>query len=166
MNENAMLYLEVPDAARYADFYKGPYHYFHIEHINHFDEVSLTNLGMVANFSKRYVGHKTMSIFPQHLDCAVFVLFEKVKALDKIINMSTKARKSIEAYLELSAKDSYTEIIAELAKTQEELCVFGVGHFTYQLLATTDLPKCNIQAFVDNDPLKVANNQVNICGGG
>ena len=166
MNENAMLYLEVPDAARYADFYIDPYQHFNVEHINHFDEVSLANLGTVINFSKCYVGYKTIRISSTREYPAVFVLFKKMKALDKTINISTKARKSIEAYLELSAKDSCTEIIAELVKTQEELCVFGAGNLTYRLLATTDLPKCNIKAFVDNDHRKVADSEIVTGGGG
>jgi SAM-dependent methyltransferase len=166
INEGGMLYLEVPDAARYADFYIDPYQHFNIEHINHFDEVSLTNLGAVVNFSKRDMGHKTAPLSSTHVHPAVFVLFEKVKTSDKTINISTKARKSIETYLELSAKDSSTKIIAELAKTQEELCVFGIGNLTYRLLATTDLPKCNIKAFIDNDTSKVAGTQINFFGGG
>ncbi|MDR1021732.1 MAG: class I SAM-dependent methyltransferase [Prevotellaceae bacterium] len=152
MDKDATLYLEVPDAARYSDFYIDPYHHFNIEHINHFDEVSLTNIGAVTNFSKRYAGHKTTPVSADYTWPAVFVLFEKAKPLE--LPLSTEARKSIEAYLELSAKDSCTEIIAELVKTQEELYVFGAGNLTYRLLATTDLPKCNIKAFIDNDSKK------------
>jgi SAM-dependent methyltransferase len=154
MSENAKLYLEVPDAARYSDFYVDPYHYFNIEHINHFDEDSLTNLGIAFNFSKRYAGHKTAPVSSTHLWPAVFVVFEKGKMTDKAISTSIKARLSVEKYLELSAKSSCAEEILELVKTQEEIYVFGTGNLTFRLLATTDLSKCNIKGFIDNDSKK------------
>jgi SAM-dependent methyltransferase len=167
MREGALLYLEVPDAARYSEFYIDPYHHFNIEHINHFDEISLSNLGATANFSKRRVGYKTTPLSSTHVYPAIFIIFEKVKAMDNAaIDVSTKARQSVEAYLELSAQGSYPEIIAELLKTQEELYVFGVGNLTFRLLATTDLPKCNIKAFIDNDPKKVINNDLTQMGSG
>jgi SAM-dependent methyltransferase len=154
MSENAKLYLEVPDAARYSDFYVDPYHYFNIEHINHFDEDSLVNLGIIFNFSKCYAGHKTAPVSSTHLWPAVFVVFEKGKTTDKTINMSTKARLSVEKYLELSASSSCAEEILELVKTQEEIYVFGTGNLAFRLLATTDLSKCNIKGFIDNDSKK------------
>jgi hypothetical protein len=172
MNEGALLYIEVPDAAHYADFYIAPYDYINTEHINHFDEVSLVNLGAVAGFAKRYVAHKTLLPSSGRRYPAVSALFEKVKMPDRTIHVSTKARESIERWLELSANDSCTKTIAELVKTQEEMCVFGVGNITCNLLATSDLPKCNIRAFIDNDPKKAtSDNSLNysekefMCGG-
>src|SRR4030042_4107128 len=44
LNENGVLYVEVPDASRYLEYYIVPFHYFDAEHINHFDENSLNNL--------------------------------------------------------------------------------------------------------------------------
>ena len=164
MHEGALLYLEVPDAARYSDFYVDPYRHFNIEHINHFDEISLTNLGATANFLKRRVGYKTVSVSSSHVYPAIFMVFEKVKAIDSTVaGFSTGARKSIEVYLNLSAQDTCQKAIAELVKAQEEVYVFGVGNLTFRLLATTDLPKCNIKAFIDNDPKKTT--KINTGGG-
>jgi hypothetical protein len=156
MDEGAMLYVEVPDAARYAEFYVDPYRHFNIEHINHFDEISLSNWAATANFAKRHVGYKTSPVADSYVYPAIFMVFEKVKTMNNAIRgFSIKARQSIESYLERSAQDSYPEIIAELVKTQEKIYVFGVGNLTFRLLATTDLLKCNIKAFIDNDPLKI-----------
>jgi hypothetical protein len=165
MSERALLYIEVPDAARYADFYIDPYHHFNIEHINHFDEVSLTNMGTRACLSKRYAERKTIPASSTHSWPAVFVVFEKVETMDKNLKFSTEARQSIEKYLNMSANDSYAESIAALVKTQEEVYVFGTGNLTYRLLATTDLAKCNIKAFVDNDSNKTTNINENYRGG-
>jgi SAM-dependent methyltransferase len=166
MNENGKLYIEVPDAARYSDYYIESYHHFNTEHINHFDNVSLTNLGAMVNLSKWYAGHKIIPISSNYLYPAVFIVFEKAKAIDNVLHISTEARKSIEKYLALSAKNSNTEIILELVKTQEEIYVFGAGAFTFRLLATTDLPKCNIKAFIDNDSKKVTKTNIREVEGG
>lgn len=40
----SILYIEVPDAAGYADFFHAPFYYFDREHINHFTLGSLDNL--------------------------------------------------------------------------------------------------------------------------
>lgn len=37
LNENGILYIEVPDASRYSDLYFVPYYYIDCEHINHFN---------------------------------------------------------------------------------------------------------------------------------
>jgi SAM-dependent methyltransferase len=44
LNNDGILYIEVPDASRYSDYYFVPYYYIDCEHINHFDKYSLSNL--------------------------------------------------------------------------------------------------------------------------
>ena len=44
MTARALLYVEVPDASRYADFAWSPFQDFNSEHINHFSLISLDNL--------------------------------------------------------------------------------------------------------------------------
>ena len=44
LNPNGIIYIEVPDANRYSNYYVVPFYYFDCEHINHFDINSLKNL--------------------------------------------------------------------------------------------------------------------------
>jgi len=155
LKRNGQLYVEVPDAAFYADYYVVPYYYFDSEHINHFDEISLSNLGIVNGFSKKCAGHKVMQVSETQQYPALFVVFEKGKKINnESLPFSTQARTSILRYIELSAKNSQSEIISKLVETQEEIYVFGAGNFTLRLLASSDLSKCNIKAFIDNDTNK------------
>jgi predicted SAM-dependent methyltransferase len=154
LEEKGILYIEVPDAAYYVDYYVAPYYYFDSEHINHFDEVSLSNMGTVNGFSKKHAGHKTIQMSEEQLYPALYVVFDKDKINETILPFSTQAKESIEKYVELSIQNSQTEVIVSLAKTQEEIYVFGAGNFTLRLLASTDLSKCNIKAFIDNDSNK------------
>jgi len=154
LKEKGQLYVEVPDAEFYADNYVIPYYYFDCEHINHFDEISLSNIGNVNGFSKKYSGHKIMQVSENQKYPALFAVFEKGIANNKPVSFSTLAKESVIRYLELSMEKSYSDILSKFAETQEEIYVFGAGNFTLRLLASTDLSKCNIKAFVDNDTNK------------
>lgn len=50
LQDDGILYLEVPDASRYLKYYIVPFHFFDIEHINHFDIHSLTYLTSMNGF--------------------------------------------------------------------------------------------------------------------
>jgi 2-polyprenyl-3-methyl-5-hydroxy-6-metoxy-1,4-benzoquinol methylase len=153
LNETGQLYIEVPDAAFYADYYVIPYYYFDSEHINHFDAISLSNMGITTRFKIKNIGHKTITISQTQLYPALFAIFEKNKETLPL-QFSTLAKESILKYLNLSAQNSHITVLSELAKTQEEIIVFGAGNYTLRLLASTDLGKCNIKVFIDNDFIK------------
>ena len=157
--EGGKLYIEVPDAARYSDFFVTPYYYFDSEHINHFDEISLSNLGLTVGFKIKNIGHKIFNVSDTQQYPALFIVFEKTINTNHAVE-ETKvpscitAKQSIIRYVELSTQNTQNEIISKLVKTQEEILIFGAGNFTLRLLASTDLGKCNIKAFIDNDANK------------
>ena len=174
LNDNGQLYVEVPNAASYADYYVVPFYYFDCEHINHFDETSLINMGEATGFSKKHTGHKIVQVSENQQYPALFVVFEKSdnKEFGTIFverererererkrerereRVSVSAKESILRYVEQSIKNSQIDILSRLAKTQEEIYVFGAGNYTLRLLASTDLSRCNIKAFIDNDTNK------------
>jgi hypothetical protein len=165
--DGGRLYVEVPDAARYADFYVAAYSYFDKEHINHFDAISLSNAGVVNGFSAKHTGRKVIPVSTNQFYPAVFVVFEK-NNVGNTVRLAMQAVQSIKRYLEISDKECEAEnnTIAELVKSQEKIYVFGAGSFTHRLLANTDLPKCNIAAFLDNDKNKTMLKNVKMGGGG
>lgn len=55
LDDSGAVYIEVPDAARYSDFFIAPYHDFNTEHINHFTVASLGNLVKAAGFEVSFV---------------------------------------------------------------------------------------------------------------
>jgi hypothetical protein len=147
-NQNGLLYVEVPDAARYDKFFKAPFHFFDVEHINHFDMASLSNLGHLGGYKAVTSGSKELGVSDNELYPAIFTVFEKT--------FSSAAHSSIVKYIELSNKNLEDEnmLIADLVTSQKEVIVFGVGSYTRRMLATADLSKCNIVCFVDNDTSK------------
>jgi SAM-dependent methyltransferase len=152
---NGLLYVEVPDASRYLDYFVAPFHYFDCEHINHFDEHSLVNLfrgygGSIEKVVKKTVPASTCNLYP-----AVGVLLRINQSRGgALLHPDFTVGKRIASYVELSAeRDRHCEIEA-LAQTGEPVVVWGAGSYTFRLLETTDLGKCNIQAFVDKDSSK------------
>jgi SAM-dependent methyltransferase len=148
MNKNGLLYIEVPDAGRYAQFYKVPYYYFDIEHINHFDSVSLSNLGLIISCQTISKGSKNLTVSNSELYPAVFVVLQK--------KFSEQATRSIKQHIKDSSKEIKNEnvCIHDLIKSQQDTIIFGIGNHTRRMLVTTDLSKCNIVCFVDNDTSK------------
>jgi len=154
LEKNGRLYVEVPNAAFYHDFYVVPYYYFDSEHINHFDENSLSNLGLSNKFSKTDARHKSIFVSDGQQYPALFVIFEKASNTQSNYTYSREAKESICKYIALSVANSKNEQLKEIVNSQEEIYVFGAGNFTLRLLATTDLNRCNIKAFIDNDSNK------------
>lgn len=54
-----------------------------------------------------------------------------------------------------SRRKKIIELIEQFKKNQEPLILWGAGAFVMELMKTSDLSKCNIAAFVDNNPLKI-----------
>lgn len=45
-------------------------------------------------------------------------------------------------------------MIDEFAENQKAVVIWGTGSYVMHLMAVTDLPKCNIIGFVDNNKIK------------
>ena len=152
LKDDGILYIEVPNAGRYAEQYIVPYYYFDCEHINHFDKISLCNLldeyeGVAIEEKDQHVSAGIeypilAAVFKKRLsNCGEYV-------------KSHLACDSIKSYLDLSMKDHRLEIISQLYLSKKAIIVWGAGQYTLRLLGTTDLKECNIIAFIDNDENK------------
>jgi SAM-dependent methyltransferase len=151
LRDGGKLYIEVPDAGKYHEFYKSPYYYFDIEHINHFDKFSLKNLGTVNNLNTLFIKCKSIPVCENEFYPAIFAVYSKIPLI-----YSTDAKNAIKKHISISASEIQKEnlLIKPLVKSQEPVMIFGIGSFTQRLLATTDLSKCNIKCFLDNDKTK------------
>ena len=75
LKHSGLLFVCVPDASRYQDYDSVPFDYFNIEHINHFDETSLINLGLQHGFST--IGFlKTTITLSQTTQPVIFCVYE------------------------------------------------------------------------------------------
>ena len=87
LKDDGILYLEVPDASKYLEYYIVPFYYFDIEHINHFDEHSLTYLTSMNNFEPIFIGKKEFNISERNLYPAVYGFFKKLNKNDNFIKL-------------------------------------------------------------------------------
>jgi len=162
LHENGILYIEVPDASRYPNYFVVPFYYFDCEHINHLDADSLTNL--FNNTSRIDVNEREIKVSETTPYPAVSVIFRKTndkKATPTIIS-SDKVRKSIEKFIELSKQKTDYSNLEKLIISKERIMVWGAGMYTLRLLQNSPLEKCNIVSFLDKDSKKQGNKISNI----
>lgn len=156
LKEDGILYLEVPDASRYLKYYIVPFYYFDIEHINHFDEHSLTYLASTNGFEPLLLGKKEFNISERKIYPAVYGFFKKLNEKEnfkeRYSNFACKTK--IKEYIKKSREHNFFPEINDLADSGEEIVIWGAGSYTTRLLESTSLGNCNIVAFVDSDPNK------------
>ena len=87
LDEQGLLYIEVPDALHYSHHYVVPFYYFDPEHINHFDYHALENLAGMHGFDIISWSEKNINISANLDYPAVYAIFRKQpqKPLTKLI---------------------------------------------------------------------------------
>ena len=143
LTEDGVLYIEVPDASRYKDFFKTSFHFFDVEHINHFDLASLNTLFGLHGFETVESGDKDIEIAEGEFYPAIYSIFRR-----KRIGLA------IAGYIELSETNDNSDLITGLMQSDEPIAIWGFGSYTKRLLATTDLGRCNVRHLVDGDQKK------------
>ena len=146
------LFVCVPDASRYQDYDSVSFDYFNVEHINHFDETSLLNLGLQHGFSTTGFLKTTITL-SQTTQPVIFCIYENKE--NPAADWQSNSRNCVADYVgQTQKKATLNPVIDRLIKTQEEIIVWGAGNYTSRLLANSGLDKCNIVIFVDKDKHK------------
>jgi SAM-dependent methyltransferase len=152
IKRRGLLFVCVPDASRYRDFDEVPFDYFNVEHINHFDETSLLNLGLQHGFTTIGFLKTTITLF-QTKQPIIFCALENVE--NPATNAQLYSQKRIADYVQhTQGKAVDNTMIERLIETNEEIIVWGAGNFTSRMLAISGLNRCNIVMIVDNDKHK------------
>ena len=155
MSGSGQIYIEVPDASRYSDYYVVPFFYFDCEHINHFDLGALSNLAFKHGLDR--VAENQIEIIASDTNVypALYGIYRKNQKNDRqILVYSSRARESVFEYIKLSKKRDEWPLLEDLVSSQEEIVVWGAGSFAQRMLQSSPLSKCNITAFIDNDSNK------------
>ena len=131
MNPTGILYIEVPDSdSYYRDENQPPFQEYNTEHINHFDEMSLTQLFMKYNL----ITTNKKIIKPQGYN-ALYAIFSPRNLHDC----------SHSKYIENS------QLQMKTYETISNVAIWGVGEFTYKLLPFIT----NITSLIDDDSNKI-----------
>jgi SAM-dependent methyltransferase len=150
--DKGVIYIEVPDASMYVENYVVPFYFFDTEHINHFEEISLINLGLshglqVFNLGRNQIQVSETTEYP--------VIHIAYKGAGNATDWKKSSKDKILKYIDLSKKENTSQlIIDELIKKNEEIVIWGAGNFTMRLLDNSNLSRCNIIGFIDKDPKK------------
>jgi 2-polyprenyl-3-methyl-5-hydroxy-6-metoxy-1,4-benzoquinol methylase len=156
LKNDGIIYIEVPDANRYKKHFSIPFHYFDMEHINHFNSESMDNLIRKFCLSKIASQKKTVPLTSQFSIPAFFNAYKKdsTKNVMDPLYYNQSLAVSVQEYIELSNKKNTWPIIDGLADANSPVIVWGADWFASWLLANTRLAQCNIYFFIDNDANK------------
>src|SRR3712207_5303716 len=150
LRRGGTIYVEVPDATRYAEFPTAPFQDFNTEHINHFSQASLRNVLEGVGFSVRATAPKLIEAAAGVPYPACYAVAERRDVPGEPVP-DTVLRPAIEAYIRVSAAamDRVRGEIDRLLAAHEALIVWGVGQTTFKLLSQTALGAATITAFAD-----------------
>ena len=153
LEPGGLIYIEVPDATRYADFIVAPFQDFNIEHINHFSQQTLRNLMGRHGFTPVHEATKEMDSSPGTPYPALYGIFRRgdPPPFERDPALCQRLTEYIGASRRMMG--GMDDELADLVARSPELVVWGTGQLTMKLLAETALGGANIVAFVDSNPI-------------
>lgn len=152
------IFLEVPDAAGYADYLHAPFQDINTEHINHFSIASLQNL--MGQFGFTPVLEDRVGVLgPSGLTFpGLEVGYEhRSNYVQQPWIIDRAFRGQMERYIQES-HGMMQEIDRQLRKvlaSSKEVIIWGTGQLTMKLLCDTALKDAKVAAFVDGNPVNV-----------
>jgi len=155
LRPDGLLYIELPDATRFATAPDAPYQEFSTEHINYFSPPSLTNLLRGQGFDAVFCERNACEQSPGAMIHEIRGMFRRrsEKTSEPLLR-ERETQAGLLAYIASSQKmeSAVHRVIAPWVAGGEPLIVWGVGTHTQRLLATSPLAHGNIAAFVDSNP--------------
>lgn len=153
LKKSGFLYIEVPNAANYSKRLIAPFYFIDPEHINHFDQNSLSNFGRRNNLKPVKIIVKDIYPTKEQPYPAVACIFKQEKVTDRIIK-TEEVKKSLLNHIKESELTQNNNLLERLAQSKIEIIVWGAGSNTHRLLNNSALKDCLISAFIDNDKRK------------
>ena len=142
LNNNGYAYVEVPDASKYAEYYpEAPFHFFNIEHINHFDLNSLVNLFGLHGFK-----------FIQTFETSTFVDASiQYPVVGVILQSQSSCKDNVITYIKRCTNDinRINKIFYEIQNKKNSVVIWGAGMYAQWLMKNSALASCDIKFFVD-----------------
>lgn len=152
LDEQAILYVEVPDASRYADFLYAPFQDFNTEHINHFSHASLANLMGRIGMAPVVEDRKTLKCSADCLYPAIYGAYRRAAAGAWRADITTRG--GVERYIRESRAmmDRMNKRLRQVLEVSPAVILWGTGQLAMKLLDETVLKDAPIAACVDGNP--------------
>ena len=145
------IFIDAPDASRFADFVAAPFQQFSLEHINYFTASSLENAFSRIDFSPVDIWTDVRHDGPVK-EAVISGLFRRATAARKI-KRDEVAESALRAYVDASRRveTDLTRKIQPLRAQRSPVIIWGVGTLTLRLLATGAFKDLDVVAFVDSN---------------
>jgi len=156
MNPSAILYVECPDAIRYADYLYAPFQDFNTEHINHFSRICLDHALALQGCRRLGGGERLLRPSSYTYTPSVYGIYRSGdgepcggKTADPDL------RPAVLRYIERSSAllERIDEAIESALRDAPQLVVWGAGQLALKLLSETRLAQADVVAFVDSNPI-------------
>lgn len=147
------IYLETPNAARYADYPYVPYYFFDSEHINHFDPRQLAVLGARFGLNEDTTGERVLEVAPGKFYPAAWAWLRKdaMAVTTWPSTANTELAAAVGRYVANCKAAPDYPALRRLAREGMPIIVWGAGSFAQRLFGLGALDTCRIVAIVDRD---------------
>jgi len=157
LRPQASIYVETPDATRYADYVFAPLQDFNTEHINHFSLQCMENLLVMGGFRPANGGSKLLQSAPGMPYPALFMFgaLAKEPVTSCGLRKDEHLRGSLLRYIAESRRimEEMNVLLQKALTRADEVVVWGTGQLAMKLLVETCLANAKIVAFVDGNPI-------------
>ena len=157
MVTDGQIYIELPDASRYAKAVFSPFQEFNTEHINHFSALTCANLMKSQGFVIREQGERLIESSPGKPYPVIYSVWLKDSCPDEAVDFQGdgELKSKIDAYIAKSQEmtDAIERRLADILKCNPKIILWGTGQLLMKLLADTALKNAGIVAFVDGNPI-------------
>jgi len=157
MAANGQIYVELPDASRYAETVFSPFQEFNTEHINHFSALTCANLMQSQGFVVRKQGVRSIETSPGKPYPVIYSVWLKDSSLKKALDLQrdSELKSKIGDYIAISQQmiGIIEKRLATIIKFNPAIILWGTGQLLMKLLTYTELKSARIVALVDGNPI-------------
>jgi hypothetical protein len=154
LSPEGLVYIDAPDATRFAETMEAPFQEFSTEHINYFSPTSLTNLMEASGFRRIHLIQTKVEPSVGKVVCELKGLFRKRQVGSPEPEYDHDSETALTEYIISSHRleEKVHQVIESVVGEGNPILVWGVGTHTQRLLATSQLPRAKIQVFIDSNP--------------
>ncbi len=157
MATDGEIYIELPDASRYADTIFSPFQEFNTEHINHFSAITCANLMKSHGFVLSEQGEHLIESSPDKPYPVIYSLWLKDSYFKQAANLQRdgELQSKINAYIADSQEmlNVIERNLANILQCHSKIILWGTGQLMMKLLTDPALGNAGIVAFVDGNPI-------------
>jgi len=153
--QGGLVFISVPNAACYEKVDDAPFQEFSVEHINFFGPQALTNLLNAIGFTRLSIEEGIMEsnyVTRTPVMHAVFKKGSPNSAPNRVRDTETELGIGRYVARSLELDNRVREAVSALVQSSQPIIVWGTGTHTLRLLASSNLAKANVRAFVDSNP--------------